>query len=348
MSIYKSFYQQSLANKQSIDSGKPVIIPWTFSNKLSQYIPGIVRGEQVLVTASSGVGKSRFTRKVFVKDVLKYANEHNMPVKIILNSLEEPAEKVASTLIAEIYYRKYNTSLDYYTLNNYREKSLDDLTMKRVSECVEIAESKYSDLEVVQIPSATGFYKHCRDYLATVGKFVHEGKEVDRGEMWSTYIPDDPTRLVICISDTIDKYPGEHIQGQSMSQYETLKMFSNVYMRSRLGLKCGTINVLVQQQVSDKEKVETTYKGSTILEKMKPSLATLAKCKLTQEDATLAFGLFDPKRVGEKEYGGLILDELGFSFRSLSVLKTREGAVEDREIPLACNFVIDEFKEIEL
>lgn len=346
MSIYRDFYKTSLNNKQSIDKGNPVIIPFSFSPKLCEAIPGLVRGDYIVVSASSGVGKSRFTRKVFIKDVLKYASQYNMPVKIFLNSLEEPEEKVAATLVGELYYRKYNTTLDYYTLMNYREDSLDDLTMNRVSECVEEAELLYKDLEVVQIPSATGFYHKIRDYLATVGSFMYNGQRVSVGERWNKYVPDNPNQIVIAISDTIDKYPGEHIQGKMQSQFETLKMFSSVYMRQRLGLACGVITVIVQQQVNDKEKVETTYKGKTIVEKMKPSLATLAKYKATQEDATLAFGLFDPLRAGEKTYGDIDITSLPYSFRSLIVLKTREGAVEDREIPLACNFTIDEFKQI--
>lgn len=346
MSIYRDFYKTSLNNKQSIDKGNPVIIPFSFSPKLCEAIPGLVRGDYIVVSASSGVGKSRFTRKVFIKDVLKYANQHNMPVKIFLNSLEEPEEKVAATLVGELYYRKYNTTLDYYTLMNYREESLDESTMNRVSECVEEAELLYKDLEVVQIPSATGFYHKVRDYLATVGSFMYNGQEVNVGERWNKYVPDNPNQIVIAISDTIDKYPGEHIQGKMQSQFETLKMFSSIYMRQRLGLACGVITVIVQQQVNDKEKVETTYKGKTIVEKMKPSLATLAKYKATQEDATLAFGLFDPLRAGEKVYGDIDITSLPYSFRSLIVLKTREGAVEDREIPLACNFTIDEFKQI--
>jgi len=269
-----------------------------------------------------------------------------MPVKIILNSLEETEEKVAATLIAEIYYRKFNTALDYYTLSNYREESLDEATMNRVSECVKEAEIMYKDLEVVQIPSATGFYHKVRNYLATVGDYMYNGEKVEPGQRWNEYIPDDPNQIVIAISDTIDKYPAESMKGVATSQYETLKTFSSTYMRQRLGLGCGVITVIVQQQVNDKEKVETTYKGATIVEKMKPSLATLAKYKATQEDATLALGLFDPLRAGETEYGGFDIPSLPYSFRSCMVLKTREGAVEDKEIPLACNFIIDEFKEI--
>lgn len=345
MSIFKSFFNQSRLNKQSIDQGKPVIIPFDFP-KLSKFIPGVIRGEQILITASSGVGKSRFTRKVFIKDMLKYANRHNMPIKIFLNSLEESKEKVASTLVSETLYRKYNITLDYYTLNNYRESSLSEEIMSKIGECTDIAEEVYRQLEVVNIPSATGFYKHVRGYLANTGRFLYKGETVSLGDRWDAYAPNDPNMIVIAISDTIDKYPAENILGVPQSQYETLKFFSSTYSRQRLGLGCGVINVLVQQQVNDKEIIETNYKGNTVVEKMKPSLATLAKCKLTQEDATLAFGLFDPLRAGVTEYGGIDLENITYSFRSWSILKSRESSLEDREIALACNFVIDEFKEL--
>ena len=108
------------------------------------------------------------------------------------------------------------------------------------------------------------------------------------------------------------------------------------------------INCLVQQQVNNKEMIETNFKGATIVDKLKPSLATLAKCKATSEDCTLGIGLFDPVKVGVTDYNGYEnLDNQPYSFRSLSILKYREGELPPgAEIPLRCNFKIDEFKEL--
>lgn len=345
---FDSFFENSKKNKKSIDAGTPVIIPFLSFPKLSKFIPGIVRGEQVIVSASSGVGKSRFTRKVFVKDPLKFAKDNDMKIKIVLNSLEEPPEKVASTLVSEVLYRKHGIVYNYYDLNNYRLESLSDQVMNKIEEAKNIAKERYKDLDIVNIPSVSGFYQHCRNVLSQLGKFTYKGNVVNPGQMWDSFTYNDPSQIVIVISDTVDKYPGENIKGEYKNQYEALKFFSSVYSRNRLGIKCGVINVLVQQQVNDKEKVETTFKGTTIVEKMKPSLATLAKCKATQEDCTLGFGLFDPARVGQSEYGGINLNSIDFDFRALSILKSRESGIESREIPLACNMTIDEFKEIEI
>jgi hypothetical protein len=347
-SSFRRAYLNSKKNKDSIDAGKPVIIPFRSFPKLSQYIPGILKNEQIIVTASTGVGKSRISRKMFIKDPLKFAKEKQMPVKVILNSLEESPEKVSQTLISEILYRKHGISLNFYELSNQTLNSLSDEIMNKYDECVSIAEEIYKDLIIVNINSATGFYQRCRSELAKLGDYTLKGKRVNEGEQWDTFTYYDPNQLFINITDTVDKLQAENIKGVPHNQYQVIKFFSSVYLDSRLRRKCGTTNVLIQQQVNDKEKVETTYKGRTIVEKMKPSLSTLAKCKATQEDATLAFGLFDPKRVGEEEYNGIDLTNPNLNFRSLSILKAREASIQDKEIPLQCNFLIDEFKEMNI
>lgn len=50
------FYQLSLRNKKQLDKGYPTIIPFYNFPRLSKYIPGIVPGDHVIVTASTNVG----------------------------------------------------------------------------------------------------------------------------------------------------------------------------------------------------------------------------------------------------------------------------------------------------
>jgi hypothetical protein len=352
--IFDSFEELTKRNRDSLQKGYPTFIPLTGFPRTANYVPGFVPGEQIVVTASTGCGKSRFTRKILIKDVLKYANRKGFEVKVFLNSLEETPEKVASTLISEQIYTAHKKEFSFYDIMNYREEPLPESDMNIIQEAKNICSVVYKDLETVHIPSVTGFYKHVRDYMYNTGK-IYKGKpgtplkQVSAGEPWDVYIPDNPYRIVICISDTVDKYPAETIRGKYEDQYNTIKFFSSYYCRQILGMKMNVINCLVQQQVNNKEMIETNYKtGATIVEKLKPSLATLAKCKAVSEDCTLGLGLFDPVKLGITEYNGYDnLDEQPWSFRSLSVLKFREGELPPgAEIPLRCNFKIDEFKEL--
>jgi hypothetical protein len=316
-------------------------------------VPGFIPGEHIIITGNTGSGKSRFTRKILIKDFMKYAKSKGFPIKIFLNSLEETPSKVAATLISDWLYAKHRKEYSYYDIMGYREDPLPDEDMNMIREAKAKCEEIYEDLSVVHIPSVTGFYKEVRDFMYSRGKVfqgkrLEEIKQVDFGSPWDIYVPNDPNQIVICISDTVDKYPGETIRGKYHEQYDAIKVFSSYFMRQLLGMKMGVMTALIQQQVNDKEKIDTNYQGKTIIEKLKPSLATLAKCKATSEDATLAFGIFDPLKVGLTDYNGYeAIDEQPWKFRSLSVLKFREGELPPgAEIPIKCNFKIDEFKEL--
>lgn len=351
--IFTTFREATNDNRNKLVQGYPTLIPLIGFPRTSKYIPGIIPGEQIIVTASTGCGKSRLTRKLLVKDPLKYANQKGLEIKIFLNSLEETTDKVAATLVAERLYAKHHREFSFYDIMNYREDPLPDEEMNMIEEASRECSEIYKNLNTVHIPSITGFYKEVRDYMYSTGK-VYKGKrgealkQVDFGTPWDVYIPDNPARITIAISDTVDKYPGEHIRGEQMNQYDTIKYFSAYYSRQVLGMKMRVINCLVQQQVNNKEMIETNFKGATIVEKLKPTLATLAKCKATSEDCTLGIGLFDPVKVGVTDYNGYEnLDNQPYSFRSLSILKYREGELPPgAEIPLRCNFKIDEFKEL--
>ena len=83
--------------------------------------------------------------------------------------------------------------------------------------------------------------------------------------------------------------------------------------------------VNVQQQSSDKEKVQFTYKGESIESKLEPSLDGLGDCKVTQRDALVIFGLFSPERYAIAKHLGYDITKLKDRYRSLSILKNRRG-----------------------
>lgn len=99
-----------------------------------------------------------------------------------------------------------------------------------------------------------------------------------------------------------------------------------------------------------KEKLETNFKGQTLLDKMKCGLDTLRDCRATQEDATIIFGLFDPVKYHEYEYRGYPdLRNLKGDFRILQFMKFREVKMKvERELPLIAYFGRDEFEELPL
>lgn len=351
MSWYKDFYGTIAERQKQLVKGIPTLIPFRSFPRLSQHVPGIVPSETVIITASTGIGKSRFMRKLFVKDVVHYCHEKGLTVKIFLNSLEESREKVISTLINAKIHEKTGRSYSFYDLNNFRTSPMTSQIHADIQLCEQEIDEMQKYLSVVHEANPYGFYKTILIWLFNNGIFLKDGVPVSKVEdvysdsgTWNQYVPNNPNQIVIAITDTIDAYQEE--SGKSL--YETVKRFSKFFSRKQLGLVCNVITVFLQQQVPDKEMWETNIKGQTLIEKMKPSLDALATCRATQSDATLILGLFDPLKFGAFTHLGYPdLRKLKGQFRSLILLKTREGEkVTDNEVPLCAYLGRDEFEEM--
>lgn len=331
--IGSKFLEETKRRRRQILEGIPTFIPIRqFFPRLSRYMPGFIPGDLVIVTANSGVGKSRFTRFMFIKLPLKLqVRNPNFRVKIFLNSLEESEEKVEATFILSRLYRKYNTRITFYELNHFSEEPLDDDVMEQIAECKKFYDENIRPyLEVVIEPNPKKFYLRVLQYLKTVGTFYDETRrEVDPfKEEFDSFEYYDPRLMVIAISDTINNYD----KLSDMSWYDSIKHFSAKYCRQQLCLKCKCIVVNVQQQASDKEKLEMNKLGIPIEEKLEPSLDGLGDIKITQRDATVAFGLFHPARYGLTSHGDFNMGNMYGKYRGLFLLKTREGQFDNRNI----------------
>lgn len=350
MTAFQEYYENLEARQRRLKAGIPTIIPVTFP-RLSKHVPGFIPGEStVIVTGGTGSGKSRFVRKMLIQDVIYFCKKYDLKTTVFLNSLEERKSKVISTLVATYLADTYDIEKSYYDLNNFGIKPMPDDLLFLIKESEEYINEFEKHVQIVHFPNPTGMFKHVMDYLQDNGVFLKKGKTINVKEVnyysteWDTYIPNDPTHIIIAITDTLNKYQAE----KSNTHYQTLRTFSEFYSHNLLGLRCGVLNCMVQQQKGGKEALETNFKGATIIEKMKPSLDALADCSGTQQDATEIFGVFNPVKWDDYTYGGYPdLRNLDGKFRTISVLKCREGELEmNNEIPMFCKLGYDHFEEM--
>lgn len=337
-------------NQKQLLKGIPTMIPFKYPT-LKRMVPGIIPGDQIIITASTGIGKSRFTRSMLIKDVIDYANKTGIKVKIFYNALEEDEIKVSSTLIAKTVFEDFGVRLDYYTTNGYKENPLTESQLRMIRTASDKVDSIYGPyMEVMHEPYPNIVYKRVREYLHTVGKFYLRQPDGSKtqikeiGDMWDSYEYDEPT-IVVVIHDTVDKFQ----PFKDTSLYETIKRFSAYYSRQLLGMKCKVISCFVSQQDPDLDRVQQNFKGETILGKLKPGLDTIRSCRAIQEDATLIFGLFDPLKYNEFNYNGYPnLRKLKYDYRALIALKTREGVLDHtfNEISLGVDFLTENFFEL--
>lgn len=321
--------------------------------RLSKYVPGYLKGDNIIITGSSGIGKSRLARYMFVDIPTAIAKNSNIKVKIFYNSLEESKEKFAATFVLKYLKEQHNISM------SFRELMFPKVNQPHspdVIAAIDAGWEYYRELEkyieVVSIPNPLRMYLHVRDYLATVGTFYlinrdTEGNETSRkavsvGDKWNHYEYHDLNHFIFLISDNINNYGA--IKGKSW--YDSIKDFSSKYCRIYLNLLCGVITVQIHQQAADKERVEGNFKAATIEQKLAPDLSGLGDIKITARDATIILGLFSPSRYKMiLNYGGWDMSKIGKNFRSLHILKNREGQ-SDKIIPLGVHWDSDTFTEL--
>lgn len=340
------------------------VIP-SFFRRFSAWFPGIMRGLYTIITANSGVGKSIFFRKIYIYDAIKFIEENpdqKIKYHMMLFLLEESKEAFIYKGISKQLWERFGISLSSRDLKSYFNNKGLGKTSKVTDEImayIDQIEPYFDKIEeyvelIDHIRNPTGMWMHIRKYAASHGKFYwretdKDGKEINRklipdifkeGVRWNYYEPDDPEAYVLIGVDHLSLSQLE----SGLTQHATMGRLSSEYLiRARNQL--GYSPVVVQQQASDKEKIEVNFKGETNEAKLEPSLDGLANNKETQRDADVVYGIFGPSRYGIKEHQGFDITQLGNSYRWFTCLKDRDGE-PNVGIALYFNGKVGEFQEL--
>ncbi len=356
---FNQIYNEIAANKHNHEKGYFNCIPFMGMERLERFIPGIEQDTYYLLTASSGVGKSKLARYLFIHNPYQYIKAHpDTDVKLTIKyfSLEESKKKIILAEISKYLFTKYGISISIKQLQSRgRFNTISSDILEKIKEAEQYIEEFMEIVEIIDtIRNPTGIYKHVRDYALTVGNYYdsnhrpftkQEQYEVSEGinetyKKISYYKKDHDKHYVIILTDHISLLHSE----AGLTQWQTMSKYSSDYclrMRDRFGF----IPVNVQQQASDKERVDTNYKGETIESKLEPSLDGLGDNKTTQRDANVVLGLFAPDRYGIDSHNGYDVSHLRDRYRSMSILKDRDG-VANKKLPLFFDGAVDFFKEL--
>ena len=340
MSIYKSVKAQIKKNKQIRLDGGYTCIPFVLLPKLGQVVPGIEQEKYYLVTANSKVGKTKLADFLFVYNPYEFVTtkKTDIKIKILYFSLEVSKEEKLSQYYSYRLYKDHNivispeklkSRFENYVLEDEIESLLDayDEEMERFESMVQIIDN---------VKNPFGIYKHVRDYAYAHGEhYDKNGNIIPKEHLLSNnpeirdpanlriaeYHPYDPDEYVIILVDHLSLLHTE--KGQDL--WTTMFNFSSKYclaMRDRWRY----IPVAIQQQAADQEKQQFTFKGDSIVAKLRPSPDGLADCKLTQRDVNVMFGLFAPHRYKIENYEGYDIDRLADNYREFNVMLNRNGS----------------------
>ena len=356
---FETVFDEIQANKINHEDGYYNCIPFTGMDRFERFLPGIEQDTYYLITASSGVGKSKLGRSLFVQNPFSYV-ENNPDSGIELSvkyfSLEESKKKIVLTEISKYLYEKHALVVSIKELQSRgRYNTLASDTLDKIAEASDYVNRFLDKVDIIDsIRNPTGIYKYVRDYAMEIGKYYdennnplteaqHQNIKFGRGDDFkkiSYYKKDNPKHYVIVLVDHISLLENEN----GLTQWQTITKFSSDYCL-RFRDKFGFTPVVIQQQASGKEQVEYNYKGDSIEEKLEPSLDGLGDNKTTQRDANVVLGLFAPDRYGIREHNEYDISFFRDRYRSLNLLKDRDG-VANKKVPLFFNGATDFFKEL--
>lgn len=347
--IYNKLYEKIIDNHTKKENGGLTSISPPFT-RLSKKYPGWVKGTYTILTASSGIGKTKAVKFFAVSSVYNFIKANpNIKAKIFYFALEESKDMFWLSIMSNLLYTKHNITLSPQMLLSLGQFEID----KDILAKIETIKDEISDMEqyievVDNVFNPYGIYKHVRDYFDNpdIGKFnvikTSEGEEF-KGD----FIYNDNDLYVFCITDHISLLTPDS-NGRIYQQknlHEAMGYFSQEYCLKQMckRLKCVVINV--QQQSADKEKQEF-YKGQSIEKKLEPSLDGLADNKLTQRDADLVLGIFAPTRYELPNYRGYNINKLKDKYRCMIFLKDRNFGLANNYVHLYFDGATNNFKEL--
>lgn len=340
--MFKELVDKLKLNKRLKDEGKITSVLFPF-NRLSKLFPGWTKSSYSIITASSGIGKTKLAKFLSVTSVYEFVkNKPEIESKIFYFALEETSESFWLGIISTLLFEKYQISLSPNQLKSLGEFYLTDDVLQKVEDCQELIEDMQNYIEVVDyIFNPYGIYKYVADYFANPA-IGHEEFETAHAEKVSKrYVYTNPNLWVFVITDHISLLTPE--KGESL--HEAMGRFSKHFCLKGFTKKYGCVTINIQQQEASKEKAEY-YQGISIEEKLEPSLDGLANNKETQRDADLVLGLFAPERYGIKRHRGYDIGKLKNKYRSIKFLKDRNNGLINFYIGTYFNGATNYFEEL--
>jgi replicative DNA helicase len=349
--IFNELYNQINKNLDKKEKGGFTSISPPFKRLADKY-PGWVKGTYTILTASSGVGKTKAAKFFAVNSVYNFIKANpGVKCKIFYFCLEESKTNFWYSIMSSLLYDKHGINLSPQMLMSLGNYTLDREILQYIESVQQDIDDMEKYIEVIDnVFNPYGIYQTVHNYFKNpeIGHFEKitlSTNEVVNGD----FIYKDDDLYVFCVTDHISLLvPETHgtISPQK-SLHEAMDYFSKEYCLKHMAkrLKCVVINI--QQQSADKERQEF-YKGQSIEKKLEPSLDGLADNKLCQRDADLVLGLFAPIRYELTNYRGYDIRLLKDNYRCLIFLKDRHFGLANNYVSLYFDGATNSFKELPL
>jgi hypothetical protein len=354
--IVKKVRESFIENEQKVLRGELVGLPWgEIFPRLGKFIPVIPPAMQLMVTANSGIGKSQAWIGMLLYTLYKLKKLHperEYKIRFLIVLLEDTEEFFITRLYSMLIYDKYGIRADGLTLNSMREALPDNVKDKLEDIEIEInTVLEHCDI-LSSVYNPTGIYKWVRSISNSLGThhtkiidFRKDNGEITPTEVYSHYVPNDPTEQVILIIDNLNNLQQEKEEGKLLTERETINKWTRQYGRLQITKHFKWTVVNIMQQSAESESPIFNQSGKIMIEKSKPSLSGLGNSKECQRDHQLIFGLFAPSRFGVTDYAGYDVGIMKDFYRSFIILKSNISET-NKELPFYFDGACSIFKEL--
>jgi hypothetical protein len=338
MRIFDRAYEQIHKGYNIRQSGSFNCIPFPDElSRLRNHIPGLQRKNYVIVTANSGVGKSKFTKFAYVicpHEFVLTKPEAGIKLTTLYFCLEESRENFIQSLICYRLRLIYGIRMDIKVLKSiHYERYIDAETLEKVNEMRDYFYQLEDNLIIIDdVRNPTGIYKTVQKKIEENGHWVMKNIQVPTGdgmrdiEVKDHFVHDDEQHYFQAVTDHVSLLSTEK---GAESKHEAMSLWSSQYAISLRDKYYASVTD-VQQQAAATEKQQWTNKGQSIEDKLEPSLDGLGDNKLTGRNADEIIGLFAPRRYQISSHRGYNIELLKDNYRSAIILKSRDGSPDLR------------------
>ena len=286
--------------------------------RLIDYVPNLQQETMYLIGGESGSGKSAFAYNHLLyfpyEDWLKNHSE-TCNFKAFVWSLEMSKEIITTKAICRQIWLENKILVDVnYVLSRGKNRISSEI-YNLVKTKRAYFEKFEEHVEIFSAENPTGIWNTMLNYMETTGKIYTKPVETKTGtiQVFDKYVP-YKNQYVLLIVDHISLLRKE----RGMNKKEVIDKMTEYAIELRDKFKITPIFVQqLNRNLSSTDRMK--------MDKMDPMLSDFAESSDTQHAANFIFSLFSPYRYDLKNYRGFNIDALGDRYRSLGVLKTRDG-----------------------
>ena len=295
--------------KQGLNEGLPMGF-----DRLSTYIAKIQQARYDLIGGSTGSGKTALVDSAYLSNPYDYlkSNDSIYKLEIIYYSLEiDPVQKI-SKLMANKLWRDYQIKTDVSTIFSKGKNRISDEVYQLVHSVKDYFEEMNNSVFYRNSCNPNYLFSDLMRYSETRGKVIK-----DENGYIINYIPNNPNLITLVIIDHIGLITPN---AEDINLKAAMDRLSKHLIFFRNNMKFSPVVVSqFNRSIENFDRMKSSNE---------PQLSDFKDSSGPSEDANTVIGLYYPYRYGKSEHLGYNIEKLTNYYRSVHLLKNRDGQDE--------------------